>query len=100
MLGQNLDKQRKTSTTGYRTPSMRQGKALVTIIQLKPTDTDRRMGATVHERLTLCPLRKNKTLWPTPNSNTGRSTIRHLPELPSKKGRLTLQAKRTIIKLR
>ena len=42
---------------------------------LKPTDTDRQMGATFHDRFTLCPSRKNTTLWSATNSNTGRSTI-------------------------
>jgi len=75
MLRQNLDKDSTTVRTGYRRPGMRQGQAAVTTIQLKTTDTDRRMGATFHDRFILCPSRKNTTLWSATNSNTGTSTI-------------------------
>jgi len=75
MLRKNLDKESKAARTGYRRRGLRQGQAVVTTVQLKPTDTDRRMGATFRDRFILCPSCKNTTLWSATNSNTGRSTI-------------------------
>ena len=75
MLRKNLDKESTTVRTGYSRRSFRQGQAVVTTVQLKPTDTDRRMGAAFRDRSVVCPSCKNTTLWSTMNSNTGRSTI-------------------------
>jgi hypothetical protein len=74
MLRQKLDKQGTTVRTGYRRPAMRRGQTFVNTIQLTLTDSDTRIAATFHDRLILCPLRKNRTVWSTTNSNTSRST--------------------------